>query len=215
MTTGNSIATTRLLQQVSDRNPQALEQLFARHQERLRKMVRLRLDRRLRGQITSSSVLAEVFQEVCRYIGEYGSNSTGSFFLWLRQLTGQRLQSIHQRHFGDRPRMAGQEFSLYRGAMPQVHSMSLAAQLLGDRAAHRDAARADMLLRLQDALNGMDAMDREVLALCHFEELSEEEVAAVLGIDRDTATLRYLRALKRLKEILNGIPGFFDNARKS
>ena len=215
MTTDNSITTERLLQRVHDREPQALEELFARHQERLRKMVRLRLDRRLRGQVTSSSVLSEVFQEASRHIDEYRTNPCGSFFLWLRQLTGQRLQALQQRHLGEQVREAEQEFSLYRGAMPQVHSMSLAAQLMGNRAAHRDAARADMLLRLQDALNGMDAMDREVLALCHFEELSEEEVAAVLGIDRDTATLRYLRALKRLKEILNGIPGFFDNTRKS
>jgi len=180
-------------------------------------MVRLRIDRRLRvrGQVASSTVLAEVFQEASRRIGEYEESSSGSFFLWLRQLTAQCLQSLHQRHLGEQTGQTGQELSLYRGAMPQVHSMSLAAQLMGDRAAHRAAARADMLLRLQDTLNGMDPMDREVLALCHFEELGEEEVAAVLGIDRDTATLRYVRALKRLKEILNGIPGFFDNTRKS
>lgn len=158
-------------------------------------------------------VLNEVFQEAARRIGEYQTSSSGSFFLWLRQLTGQQLQTLHQRHLGEQARPVGLELSLYRGAMPHVHSMSLAAQLMGDRAANQAAARADMLLRLQDALNGMDAMDREVLALCHFEELREDEVAVVLGIDRDAATLRYLRALKRLKEILNGIPGFFNNKR--
>lgn len=213
MTASNSTATNRLLQQIHDRQPRALEQLFARHQERLRKMVRLRLDSRLRGQIRSAMVLTEVFQEAARRIGEYQTGSPGSFFLWLRQLTGQQLQTLHQRHLGEQARPAGLELSLYRGAMPHVHSMSLAAQLMGDRAANQAAARADMLLRLQDALNGMDAMDREVLALCHFEELREDEIAVVLGIDHETATLRYLRALKRLKEILNGIPGFFNNKR--
>jgi RNA polymerase sigma-70 factor (ECF subfamily) len=67
-----------------------------------------------------------------------------------------------------------------------------------------------MLLRLQDALNRLDPLDREILALCHFEELRDEEVAAVLHIDKAVATLRYVKALKRLKEVLNSIPGFFD-----
>jgi RNA polymerase sigma-70 factor (ECF subfamily) len=67
-----------------------------------------------------------------------------------------------------------------------------------------------MMLRLERALNGMDALDREVLALCHFEELNEAETAGVLGLSVETVTLAYLRALRRLKEILNGIPGFFD-----
>jgi hypothetical protein len=137
MTAGNSTTTKRLLQQLHDRQPRALEQLFARHQERLRKMVRLRLDRRLRGQVTSSTVLAEVFQEASRRIDEFATNASESFFLWLRQLTGQQLQLLHQRHLGEQAGAAGQELSLYRGTLPEVHSMSLAAQLLGDRAAHR------------------------------------------------------------------------------
>jgi RNA polymerase sigma-70 factor (ECF subfamily) len=195
---------------VVSQDGQALEELFALHRDRLRKMVRLRLDRRLRGQLSSSTVLQEVYRDACGRIDEYLANPGQPVFLWLRRLTGEHIQALQRQHLGARVVDAGQEFSLYRGALPEVNSMQLAAQLIGDRAANQSQVRADMLLRLQDALNSLDPLDREVLALCHFEELRDEEVAAVLSIDKTMATLRYVKALKRLKEILKSIPGFFE-----
>ncbi len=108
-------------------------------------------------------------------------------------------------------RAAGQEVSLYRGALPAASSVSLANQLLGRLTSPTQAAvRAEMQLRLQEALNTMDLLDREVLILRHFEELSNSETAEVLGIQKAAASKRYVRALTRLKEILNAIPGFFE-----
>jgi RNA polymerase sigma-70 factor (ECF subfamily) len=208
LTVRNSSQTNRLLERVASTGGQSLEELFARHRERLRKMVRLRLDRRLRGQFSSAAVLQEVYREACRQIGEYLANPTPPVFLWLRLLTGRVLQALHRQHLGAHFLDAGQDFSLFRGALPEVNSVSLAAQLIGERLPNQAAARADMLLRLQDALNGMDSLDREVLALCHFEELRDAEVAAVLRIDEDTVTMHYVRALKRLKKILQNVPGF-------
>jgi RNA polymerase sigma-70 factor (ECF subfamily) len=206
----NSSQTNRLLQRVSAQDGQALDELFTLHRERLRKMVRLRLDRRLRSQFTSSAVLQEVYRDACKRIGEYLANPQQRVFLWFRTLTGQRIQELHRQHLGAHVLDAGQEFSVYRGAMPEVNSVSLAAQLIGDRAMNQAAVRADLLLRLQDALNSMDAFDREILGMCHFEELRDDEVATILGIDKTAATLHYVRALKRLKEILKSVPGFFD-----
>ena len=208
--TFNSSQTNRLLKRVRDRDQEAFGDLFARHRERLRKLVRLRMDRRLRGRISSSAVLEQVAAEAGRRLGEYLADASQTVFLWLRRLTGERLQALHQHHLSAQSWDAGQELSLYRGAMPLVHSGSLAAQLLGDRAANQSAIRADLLLRLQDALNSMDSFDREILALCHFEELTDEETAAVLGIEKVAATNHYVTALKRLKEILKSIPGFFE-----
>jgi len=109
-------------------------------------------------------------------------------------------------------RDAGQEVSLHRGALPQASSISLAAQLLGRFTAPSQAAmRAEMQIRLQEALNSMDPLDREVLALRHFEELSNNETAQILGLQKAAASNRYIRALKRLKEILSSLPGFFDD----
>jgi RNA polymerase sigma-70 factor (ECF subfamily) len=89
----------------------------------------------------------------------------------------------------------------------------MAAQLLGDRAANQAAVRADLLGQLQSALNGLHPLDRELLALRHFEELSNEAAATVLGLEPAVATVRYLQALKRLNEILRSIPGFFAAQR--
>jgi RNA polymerase sigma-70 factor (ECF subfamily) len=121
---------------------------------------------------------------------------------------------LHRQHLGAKMRDAAREISLHRGPMPQATSVSLAAQLLGQfTSAHAKVARAEMQLLLQEALNGLDPIDREILALRHFEELSNAETAAVLGIDPSAASSRHVRALRRLRQVLKSIPGFFDDNR--
>ena len=199
------------LRRLAAGDQQALAELFARYRDRLRRMVKLRLDRRLQGRIDASDVLQEAYVDVAQRAAEYAASPTMPVFLWLRFLTGQRLLMVHRRHLGAKMRDAGQEVSLYRGALPQASSVSLAAQLLGRMTSPSLAAvRAEMQLKLQEALNGMDPIDREVLTLRHFEELSNSETAAVLGLQKSAASNRYIRALKRLKEVLSSIPGFFD-----
>jgi RNA polymerase sigma-70 factor (ECF subfamily) len=98
---------------------------------------------------------------------------------------------------------------LHRGGLPEADSASLAAQLLGTITSPSEAAvRAEQRLYVQEALNGMDPIDREVLALKHFEQLSTSEIAAVLGLSKAGAGSRYLRAIKRLREMLSKMPGF-------
>lgn len=209
----DSSQTNRLLCHVRMHDPQALAELFARHRERLRKMVRLRLDGRLRGRISSSTILEEVSRDVEQRIGEYLSDRSRSFYLWLRQVTGERLQQLHRQQLGKAAVEVGEEIHLHSGAMPEVNAASMAAQLMGDRASNQAALRADLLLQLQTALNGLDPLDRELLALRHFEELNNEATAAVLGMEPAAANIRYLQALKRLNEILRSIPGFFASQR--
>jgi RNA polymerase sigma-70 factor (ECF subfamily) len=105
-------------------------------------------------------------------------------------------------------RNAGREVSLYRGRLPETTSAALAAQLLGHEPRPSEAAiRAELKVRLQEALNSMEPLDREILALRHFEQLSLAETAQVLGLSESGACRRHLRALKRLKEILSSLPG--------
>ncbi len=173
-------------------------------------MVRLRLDARLAGRLDPSDVLQEAFLDVARRFPEYVAAPAVPFYVWLRSLTGQRLIDLHRQHLGAKMRDAGQEVSLYRGALPQASSASLAQQLLAGLTSPTQAAiRAEMQLKLQEALNGMDPMDREVVVLRHFEELNNVETAAVLGIEPPAASKRYLRAIRRLKVILDQIPGFY------
>src|SRR5215831_17004291 len=191
---------------------QALADLFNRYRDRLRRMVHLRLDRRLQGRIDASDVLQEAFIDFARRFPQFAAEGGMPFFLWLRQITGQKLIDLHRHHLGAKMRYAGQEVSLYRGALPQASSVSLAAQLLGKlTSASRAAIRAETQLRVQEALNSMDALDREALTLRHFEMLTNEETAQVLGIKKSAASNRYIRALRRMRGILAAIPGFLDN----
>jgi RNA polymerase sigma-70 factor (ECF subfamily) len=203
--------TANLLHRAAAGDQQALAELFAHYRDRLRQMVRLRLDRRLQGRLDPSDVLQEAYLDLARRFPEYSRQPSVPFFLWLRGLTGQKLTDLHRQHLGAKMRDAGQEISLYRGALPQVSSASLANQLLGRlTSASRAAMRAETQLRVQEVLNGMDPMDREVLILRHFEMLSNDETAAVLGIKKSAASNRYIRALKRLKDSLAALPGFGD-----
>ena len=204
--------TQELLQRALAGDESALAALFDAYRDRLRRMIRLRLDRRLSGRVDSSDVLQEAYLDVRKRIDEYARDPAAMpFHLWLRLVAGQRLTDLHRYHLGAQMRDVGMEVSLHRGPFPQADSVSLAAQLLGKMtSASKAAIRAEHKLIVQEALNGMDPIDREVLALRHFEHLSNDETAQVLGLSKSAASNRYIRALKRLKEILSSIPALRD-----
>ena len=130
------------------------------------------------------------------------------FFLWLRLVVGQKLTDLHRHHLGVQQRDASRDVSLYQGPMPQATSFALAAQLLGKMTTpSRAAIRAESKLQIQEALNAMDPIDREVLTLRHFEMLTNAETAKVLDLSQAAASNRYIRALKRMKEILEEVRG--------
>jgi RNA polymerase sigma-70 factor (ECF subfamily) len=206
--TGNSGQTDELLQRAAHGDQQSWGVLLERHRARLRRMLDLRLDRRLQGRIDASDVIQEAYQEASSRLREYLQQKPAPFFLWLRYLTGQKLLELHRRHLGTGMRDAGREVSLYRGSLPDVTSAALAAQLMSSDPGPSEAAmRAETKLRLEEALNSLDPLDREVLALRHFEHLSNAEAAQVLGLGSSAASKRYLRALQRLKDILANMPG--------
>jgi len=188
---------------VSCEDGKLLGELFLRHRERLRRMIQVRMDRRLQGRIDPSDVLQETYMELSRSLAAYLRDPAIPFFLWVRMIAGRKLQALHRHHLGTKTRDAGREVSLDRDGAPQASSVSLAAQLLGRLTAPSEAAmRAELQRRVQESLDSMDVLDREVLALRHFEQLSNAETAHVLGISEQGASNRFVRALKRLKDIL-------------
>jgi RNA polymerase sigma-70 factor (ECF subfamily) len=190
---------------------QALAELFARHRGRLRQMVRLRLDGRLQGRVDPSDVLQEAYIDLAQKLPDFARKPSMPFFLWLRMVVGERLLRVHRHHLGAAKRDAGREISLHGGAYPEASSASLAAQLLGRMtSASRAALRAETRLVLQGVLNAMDPVDREVIALRHFEELGNDEAAAVLGLTKAAASKRYVRAMLRLKAALGSVTGLAD-----
>ncbi len=197
-----------ILVRASQGDTSGWSELLAQHRERLRRMVELRMDRRLQGRIDASDVIQEAYLEAWTRLAEYLRAPTMPFFLWLRLLTAQRLVTLHRKHLGVQMRDPAMEVSLYQGGLPQTSSAALAAQLLGQDTRPSEAAiRREMQVHLQEALNSMDAIDREVLALRHFEQLSRSEIAQLLQIRDSAVSKRYIRALKRLKEMLSSLPG--------
>ena len=195
--------TSVLLDRASAGDPRALGELLLEHRDRLLRVVSFRMDRRLRGRIDPSDVVQDAYLEATTRFPDYVNDRKMPFFLWLRFLTVQKLCELHRRHLGAQARDAAREVSLYNGPLPQATSAVLAAQLLGKHTTPSQAAvRAEVKTQLEEALNAMDTIDREVLALRHFEHLTNTEAARVLGISESAASNRYVRAIKRLKKIL-------------
>jgi len=182
------------------------EALVAETRQRLRRLVTFRLDHRLQGRIDPSDVLQDAYLEAWRHLEAYTQLPSMPFFLWLRGIAGNKLRELHRHHLGTRMRDPRREVSIFDGGMSETTTTALAAGLLGNfPRASEEAIRLEVSIRLENALNAMDPIDREVLALRHFEQLSPAETAQVLGIKEKAAGMRYVRALRRLKEILSGL----------
>lgn len=189
------------LEMLKSGDADAIAEVFSRHRDKLQRMVRFRLDRRLYGRVDTADVLQDVWLETSRRIEDYTSNPAVPFFVWVRQLAYQIIIDLHRRHLGAQKRNISQEVSIAKSNCDT--SVSIAAQLAGNLTSPSNVAmRGERLARLREALDGMDEVDREVLALRHFEELGNNEVAEILGIQKTAASNRYVRALKRLKQVL-------------
>jgi len=200
-----------LQRRVEQGDGQALLALFACHRERLKHIVRLRMDDRLRRRLDPSDVLQEAFLDIARRASDYLAAPALPPFLWFRWIAGEKLLMLHRRHLGARMRDVGLEVSIHRGCLPRASSASLAAMLLGRLTSPtRAARRAEVQRKIQDALDAMDPIDREIITLRHFEELSNVEASKVLGLSKTAACNRYIRAMKRLKDAMSGPGGILE-----
>jgi RNA polymerase sigma-70 factor (ECF subfamily) len=195
--------TAALLDRLRGGDADAIGELFELHRGRLWRMLAVRIDARLARRVSVDDVLQDAFLDVARRVGEYLADAAVPFYVWLRFLTLQRMRALQRTHLGAQMRDVSQEVSLTRGDLVAASSESMAGQLVGHVTSPSQAAmRRELQDRLRAALDEMEALDREVLALRHFEELTNNEVAGVLGITKEAASKRHVRALKRLRSIL-------------
>ncbi len=196
----------RLLRRAADGDIEAWGALLTKHGERLRRMVAFRLDPRLRGRVDAADIVQEAYLEAADHRADYFRLPAVPVFLWLRGIVSNKLLEVHRYHLGTHMRDAAREVGVAGTA--HATSVALVAELSGHATGpHTAAARAEVNLRLQDALDAMDPTDREVLALRHYEQLTNGEAARVLGIQERAAAKRYVRSLKRLRETLAAMPG--------
>ena len=182
---------------------ETLGELFEQHRRRLLRMIHVRMDARVKERVGASDVLQETYLEISRRIGDYLAHPNMPFFLWLRFLTAQKLAALHRHHVGTQKRDVRRQVPINRAAFPRASSAILADRLLArGESPSQVAVRAEMRRQVEEALDEMRPGDREVLVMRHFEEMSNVETAEELSIDPSAASKRYLRALNRLRQIL-------------
>ncbi len=184
-------------------NEEALAAVFSHYRDRLRRIVQFRLDYRLAGRVSDSDVLQETYIAAAKKLKHFSRQQEMPAFLWLRLLVGQQLIDLHRQHLRAEKRDVRKEVSLQWSVPSPQTSIAIAAQLAGPNTAVSEVvARAERIERLESVLNRMDPIDREVIALRHFEELSNTETARVLDIEPAAASKRYVRAMSRLGELM-------------
>jgi len=191
------------LEQLRRRGKEAVPELFRQYRAKLLRMIAFRLDSRIMGKVDCEDVLQDVFVETVRRFRRYLDQPTVPVLVWLRQITSQVLIDIHRRYLGARMRDVSKEIGLYWGGFADASSASLAAQLADSLTTPSQyVVRDEAVAAVKALVEKLDPIDREVLVLRHLEELSNNEVAAVLGIDKFAASKRYLRALARLRSMM-------------
>ncbi|MEL6431413.1 MAG: sigma-70 family RNA polymerase sigma factor [Planctomycetota bacterium] len=184
-------------------DPEAVALLLEDFRVRIARMLTVRMDPRLRGRLDASDVIQDTFIEVQQRIGDYRRRRDMPFFLWVRFLAGQKLAQMHRKHLGASQRDARRELPDVLKKVPGATTATLAGALMSSGVTPSEVAmRMEDEQRLIHVLDELRELDREVLALRHFEGLSNLEVAQLLGIEPSAASRRYVRALARLQEKL-------------
>jgi RNA polymerase sigma-70 factor (ECF subfamily) len=194
--------TQELLDGAKQGDASAVNQLLDRHRRAVQRMVRMRLDQRIRARVDVSDVVQDVLVEANRRLRDYLDNPTMAFHLWLRQIAKDRIIDAHRRHRGSAKRSVDRE----QAAAPwgeQQSSIQLAAQLCDPQLTPAAAAtQQELARRVEQSLTDLGEQDCEIIVMRHYEQLSNQEAAAALGLTEAAASMRYLRAIRRLRSLL-------------
>jgi RNA polymerase sigma-70 factor (ECF subfamily) len=208
-----TVRANELINRVMQGDHAALADLFSLYRPRLWRLVAFRLHPQLQGRIDADDVLQDAWLRAIDRIESFLRDAATSPFLWFRTIVSQTLVDLHRFHMGAQKRSAAREFSINRGWSNESTSSSMSFHLQQPtKSPSSTLGRAEQARQLESALQGMNENDREVLALRHFEELSNSETARVLNMTEQAASARYIRALARLKQVLEVFPGGFEGA---
>jgi RNA polymerase sigma-70 factor (ECF subfamily) len=202
-------STKRLLDDAKTGDSSAVDRLLGEFREPLRRVIDLRLDPVLGRRVDASDIVQDVLLEANQRLTEYLKNPTMPFHLWLRHLAQDRIIDTHRRHRQAQRRSIDKEQPIQRPAWADQSSVQLVAQLIDAEQTPASAAiQHELQRRLTDALGQLGEDDREVILMRHHEQLSNQDVAAALGLTEAAASMRYLRALRKLRAVL--LPGGDD-----
>jgi RNA polymerase sigma-70 factor (ECF subfamily) len=193
-----------LLHQAQLGDERSVQRLFTEHRERLKQMIRLRMDRRMAARVDPSDVVQETLAEAVRRLPKYLAEQPIPFYPWLRQIAWERLTKLHERHITAKRRAVGRE-ERQAWALPDESVLELADRFVasGTNPSER-LVREELKRRVHAALASLSETDRELLVLRYLEQLSPREARAVLGIGEEAFAKRHLRAIQRLRRVLQG-----------
>lgn len=195
--------TQELLKGVTDGDSQAVNRLMDRHREAVRRMIQMRLDQAVARRVDASDVVQDVLMEASQRLKDYLANPVMPFHLWLRQLAKDRIIDMHRRHRAAQRRSVDREQNMSGLGNDEQSAADLAALLKDAELTPAAAAlRREMEQRFLVALDQLEENDREIVVMRHFEHLGNSEVAEALGLSPPAAGMRYLRAIRRLRELL-------------
>lgn len=203
-------AESRAIDRATQGDERALAELFSHYHSRLQRIAAFRLHPKLRSRVDADDILQESYLNAAQRLGRIMHDSPRSFFIWLRMILSQTLTDVHRRHLGAQMRDASREAVKWASEGDST-SYSLTHHLVGHLTSPSQAAlRRELADRIDSALAEMSELDREVLAMRHFEELSNVEIAHALEITEQAAAMRYIRALGRIRDILVSVPGLLE-----
>ena len=197
-------AEERLLKLAASGDSDALGRLLESHRQRLERSVRVRLDHRVQSRLNASDVIQETYIEAVERLKEYLENPEVPFFVWLQYLAQQRLQQLHRHHLGRQIRDANRERSIdQQDSEDQRGTGVIAADFIARCSSGSSILQREELRRqLHELLNRLEPVDREILVLRHFKDLTNAECAQILSLSTTAASNRYVRALERLRAVI-------------
>lgn len=193
-----------------DGNDDAVGRLLERHRPAIRRLIDMRLDQALKRRVDASDIIQDVMIEAHRRLEKYMENPVMPFHLWLRQIAKDRIIDMHRRHRVAARRSIDREQPLASPRLDQS-TVDLAGQLTDRELTPASTAMWEELnQRFQSACDELEENDREIVLMRHFEQLSNQETAAAIGVSPQAASMRYLRAMRRLRELLADEESFND-----
>lgn len=199
----NADGTQELILAAREGDAGAVNRLLSRHRDAIHRLIELRMDRAIAGRVDASDIVQDTLVEASRRLKQYLANPEMPFHLWIRQIARDRLIDAHRRHRAAERRSVDREQPLAERGSPSQSSLFLFQQLEAQGVTPASQAiRKELELRFAAALEEMEEIDREILLMRHFEQLTNQEAATALGLTEPAASMRYLRALRRLRALL-------------
>jgi RNA polymerase sigma-70 factor (ECF subfamily) len=208
--------TETLLGAARDGDSDAVNRLLEKHRAPIRRLVELRLDRKVQRRVDVSDVVQDVMIEASGRLEKYLSNPSMAFHLWLRQIAWDRIIDTYRRHRVSAKRNMDREQPMAAPTGPDQSTMEFAVHLCDPGLTPSAAAtQREIAEKVEQAIERMDEQDREIILMRHYEHLSNLEIAQVLGLNPPAASMRYLRAVRRLREMLQEENGEFGRDDES